>query len=91
MTARHVIYTGRVQGVGFRYSTKRTASGFDVTGWVKNLPDGRVELFAQASEAEEVESFLEDIQRGGLGAHVKEREVRAVPADMSLRGFVIVR
>ena len=43
MTARQVYYTGRVQGVGFRYSTKRIASGYDVTGSVKNLPDGRVE------------------------------------------------
>ncbi|WP_395719496.1 acylphosphatase [Prosthecobacter sp.] len=91
MTARHVFYTGRVQGVGFRYSTKRIASGFDVTGWVKNLPDGRVELFAQAFEVEELEAFLEDIQRSSLGSHIKEREVKLVAADPSLRGFSIVR
>jgi len=91
MTAKHVFYKGRVQGVGFRYSTKRIASGFDVTGWVKNLPDGRVELFAQAFEAEEVDAFLEDIQRSSLGSHIKEREVKVVPADPNLRGFSIVR
>ncbi len=91
MTARHVFYTGRVQGVGFRYSTKRIASGFDVTGWVKNLPDGRVELFAQAFDADEVEAFLEDIQRSSLGSHIKEREVKVAAADTSLRGFNIVR
>lgn len=91
MTARHVFYTGHVQGVGFRYSTKRIASGFDVTGWVKNLPDGRVELFAQAFEAEELEAFLEDIQRSSLGSHIKTREMKAVAADANLRGFSIVR
>ena len=67
MTAKNVLYSGRVQGVGFRYSTKRIASGFDVTGWVKNLPDGRVELLAQALEADELEAFLEDIQQSSLG------------------------
>ncbi|MBE2285338.1 MAG: acylphosphatase [Prosthecobacter sp.] len=91
MTARHVFYTGRVQGVGFRYSTKRIASGFDVTGWVKNLPDGRVELFSQAFDADEVEAFLEDIQRSSLGSHIKEIEVQVAAADTSLRGFNIVR
>lgn len=91
MTARHVFYTGRVQGVGFRYSTKRIASGYDVTGSVKNLPDGRVELFAQAFEAEEVDAFLEDIQNSSLASHIREREVKAAPAQPGLRGFSIVR
>ena len=46
MTAKRVLYSGRVQGVGFRFSSKQIARGFDVCGWVKNLPDGRVELLA---------------------------------------------
>lgn len=91
MTAKHVFYTGRVQGVGFRYSTKRIASGFDVTGWVKNLPDGRVELMAQAFEADEVDAFLEDIQQSSLGSHIKGCEVSAIPAQPGLRGFSILR
>ncbi|MEZ5386740.1 MAG: acylphosphatase [Prosthecobacter sp.] len=91
MTARHVFYTGRVQGVGFRYSTKRIASGYDVTGSVKNLPDGRVELFAQAFEAEEVDAFLEDIQNSSLASHIREREVKTAPSQPGLRGFSIVR
>lgn len=91
MTARHVFYTGRVQGVGFRYSTKRIASGFDVTGWVKNLPDGRVELFAQAYEADELDAFLEDIQRSSLSSHIKETELKVTLAQPNLRGFSIVR
>lgn len=91
MTAKHVFYTGRVQGVGFRYSTKRIASGFDVTGWVKNLMDGRVELFAQAFEMDELDAFLEEIQRSSLGSHIKEHEVKVAPAEPNLRGFSIVR
>lgn len=91
MTARQVYYTGRVQGVGFRYSTKRIASGYDVTGLVKNLPDGRVELFAQAFETDEVEAFLEDIQNSSLASHIKERQVQIAPAQPGLRGFSIVR
>lgn len=91
MTAKQVLYKGHVQGVGFRYSTKRIASGFDVTGWVKNLPDGRVHLMAQASEADELDAFLEDIQQSSLASHIKEREMKVVPAETGLRGFSIVR
>jgi acylphosphatase len=91
MTAKNVLYSGRVQGVGFRYSTKRIASGFDVTGWVKNLPDGRVELQAQSLDAEELEAFLEDIQQSSLGSHIKQCEVKAIAAQPNLRGFSILR
>ena len=91
MTAKNVLYSGRVQGVGFRYSTKRIASGFDVTGWVKNLPDGRVEMLAQALEADELDAFLEDIQQSSLGSHIKQREVKAIAAEPNLRGFSILR
>jgi len=57
----HVIFSGRVQGVGFRYTARRAAGGFDVTGWVRNLPDGRVEFEAQGERAE-VEACLEEVR-----------------------------
>lgn len=91
MTARQVFYSGRVQGVGFRYSTKQIASGFDVTGWVKNLDDGRVEMQVMAAEAGELDAFLEDIQQSNLGSLVKERIVNKIPPLTGVRGFVIVR
>ena len=47
LTACRIFYEGGVQGVGFRYTVKQIASGYDVAGWVRNLPDGRVELQAQ--------------------------------------------
>ncbi|MCB1208156.1 MAG: acylphosphatase [Verrucomicrobiales bacterium] len=91
MTARHLFYTGRVQGVGFRFSTKQIASGFDIAGWVKNLPDGRVELWAQSADADELEAFLEDIQNSTLGSLIKETQTVAVPADARVIGFSIIR
>lgn len=50
-------YSGTVQGVGFRYTTCRVAERFNVTGHVRNLPDGRVELIAEG-DADEVDRFL---------------------------------
>lgn len=47
----HVYYTGRVQGVGFRFTTQDLAKDLEISGWVKNLRDGRVELVAEAEEA----------------------------------------
>ncbi|MBL9133233.1 MAG: acylphosphatase [Verrucomicrobiaceae bacterium] len=90
MIARKVFFTGRVQGVGFRYSTKQIASGFDVCGWVRNMQDGRVELQTQG-DADEVDSFLEDIQRSNLGSFIKEREVLVAAVQPGLRGFSIIR
>ena len=68
---RQVFYTGRVQGVGFRYSVKQIASGYEVTGWVRNLPDGRVELVARG-HAEEVDAFVDAIAGSHLGTYIKE-------------------
>jgi acylphosphatase len=91
MIAKQVLYTGRVQGVGFRYTAKQIASGFEVTGWVKNLPDGRVELQAMAADAGELEAFLMAIQESDLSGLIKEHAVRPVTPLIGVRGFSIVR
>ena len=65
-------FTGHVQGVGFRYQVVSIAKGFDLTGYVKNLSDGRVELLAEGDESE-VLSFLEAIE-GELDLHIKSVE-----------------
>ena len=55
-----MLYAGHVQGVGFRYTAQRLARGYSVTGFVRNLGDGRVELVVEG-ESGEVDRFLEDI------------------------------
>ncbi len=91
MPAKQVIYSGRVQGVGFRYSTKQIASGYEVVGSVKNLPDGRVELKAMSQDAEELDDFLAAIDESNLGSLIKECEVSVIPALTGMRGFSIER
>ena len=70
-TAKRVLYSGRVQGVGFRYSTRQLAADFAVAGYVRNTADGRVELVAEGDPAE-VERF--GAQLGSLIDHVKALE-----------------
>ncbi len=59
---RVAYYRGRVQGVGFRYTVNRIARRYQVTGYVRNLDDGRVELVAEG-EAEQVKQFLNEVAR----------------------------
>jgi len=84
-----VFYEGRVQGVGFRYCVRQLACGFEVTGWVRNLPDGRVELQA-CGERGEVDEFLSAIQESELKAHIKRTETHPVHVFAS-KGFEIAR
>jgi acylphosphatase len=58
MIRRTTHFSGHVQGVGFRYTAIHVARGFEVVGYVRNLPDGRVELLAEGNEAE-IARFLD--------------------------------
>ena len=62
----NVKFTGRVQGVGFRWNVKDVSSGYSMTGYVKNLSDGSVEMLAEGEE-EEVLSFLVGVEERMLG------------------------
>lgn len=90
MKTKRVIFEGRVQGVGFRYTTKDLARGFDVLGTVRNLPDGSVELII-SGEGEEMEEFLRDLTEDSAVAHhiteVRQEEIAPLP---DLKGFTIV-
>jgi len=86
----HVFYTGRVQGVGFRYQAKVAAAGFEVTGVVRNLPDGRVELVAEGN-ADELEGFRQSIKDSGVGPMIRREDVAWSDATGEFRGFEIVR
>jgi len=88
MTAKQIFYTGRVQGVGFRFSVKQLVRGFEITGWVRNLPDGRVELQAMG-EDEELEGFLREIQDSHLGGFIREAEVHSISLLENISKFSI--
>jgi acylphosphatase len=83
-----VFYEGNVQGVGFRWSVRNVAKGFDVTGFVRNLHDGRVELQA-AGEDEEVRAFLEAILQSELRAYIKKHSETPLSDAPTFRGFEI--
>lgn len=79
MKARaHVFVSGRVQGVFFRYETRREAKRRNVKGWVRNLPDRRVEAVFEG-EKEDVAELVEFCRRGPTGARVTKVEVRWEP------------
>ncbi|MBI3253086.1 MAG: acylphosphatase [Candidatus Omnitrophica bacterium] len=65
----HLFYSGRVQGVGFRFTAERLALELGLVGWVKNLPDRRVELVCEG-EREDVEALLRRIRESSLGASI---------------------
>ena len=69
---RELYYAGRVQGIGFRYTARSLAGGFDVAGFVRNLPDGRVHLVVEGATAE-LDKFL-DAVKAEIGYYVKEIE-----------------
>ncbi|KYH42249.1 MAG: acylphosphatase [Candidatus Bathyarchaeota archaeon B63] len=84
----HVYVSGRVQGVFFRYETRRRALRLGVSGWVRNLPDGRVEALFEG-EKEEVEEMIRFCWRGPPGAIVRDVEVHWEKPAGDLRGFHI--
>jgi len=80
MIRRTVFFSGRVQGVGFRYTTCRIAARFPVTGYVKNLSDGRVELVVEGRQAD-LERLIEEISAEMQG-HIRACSMR----DSEARG-----
>lgn len=78
---RRVIYHGRVQGVGFRVTTHRLATGFQISGYVKNLSDGTVEV-AASGQADEVDRFLAAITRE-FSRNLRDTVVSDFPPDSS--------
>ena len=69
----HVYYTGRVQGVGFRYTAERFALDLGLCGFVKNLSDGRVELVCEGPK-DRIEALLKQILESSLGPHIKKAD-----------------
>lgn len=84
----HVLYSGRVQGVGFRYTVKSVANGYMVVGVVRNLPDGRVEMIAEG-EKPELEEFRTAIRDSGVRHFIEAEEAQFSDATNEFRGFEI--
>ena len=76
-----------MQGVGFRYTVQRLADGFDVSGYVKNLPDGRVELVVEGKPAETA-AMLSRID-AALGHYIREAKTDVGTAGREFDGFTI--
>lgn len=79
-----------MQGVGFRFTVKMLARGFEVTGTVRNLQDGRVELAAEGVKTE-LEDFRKAIQDSELGSFIRQEEASWADAKNEFRGFEIIR
>lgn len=88
MTSLQVFYEGNVQGVGFRWAVRDAAKGFDVTGWVRNLPDGRVELQVTGEE-NEARAFLDRIAQGELHSLIHKQTENKLEKPAAARGFEI--
>jgi acylphosphatase len=88
MIAIHGSVHGLVQGVGFRYATRRAARRLDVVGWVRNEPAGSVEFWAQGPP-DAVARFRRFLEDGPPGAAVVRTDVDEVDPDPSLAGFEV--
>lgn len=83
----NIYYSGRVQGVGFRFTAIDIASELDVTGWVKNLHDGRVEVVAEGEERL-LREFLDKIQQQ-MGRYVRDVDINWLEYQGEFREFDI--
>lgn len=88
MKQLRAIFHGYVQGIGFRYSTERISRQYGVTGYVRNLRDGTVEVTAEGEE-KELQEFLQAIRDGPLGPHILEMETDWREATGQWRNFTI--
>jgi acylphosphatase len=83
-----IIYSGRVQGVGFRYTVRQLAHGFDVVGFVRNLDDGRVEMIIEG-EGEELGRFIQHVAESDLAPYIRQTSVTSQPPTGEFRSFSI--
>jgi acylphosphatase len=84
----HIVVTGRVQGVGFRYATVDAALRVGVRGWVRNTRDGRVEIIAEGSP-EQVGELVDWCHRGPASARVTAVQCSETTSNEELHGFQV--
>jgi acylphosphatase len=86
-TARKIVFSGRVQGVGFRFTALNIASRYELKGYVRNLPDGDVEMFAQGT-AEAIDDCTRDLQDSFVGT-ISHIDIEEATPDPKLTDFKI--
>lgn len=84
---RQVLFSGSVQGVGFRYTTRSIAKHFDVTGYVRNLPDGGVEVVVEGA-ADQLDGFLRELS-DRMSSHIRQVKSDKRPALHEFANFGI--
>ncbi len=89
MKQYHLYFSGNVQGVGFRYTSQRIAKNYKISGWVRNLSDGRVEMIVEGSE-DEIAKFLEDLQTHFEG-YISSKDVEIGEMTDEFKDFRIVQ
>ncbi len=87
MIRKHAYYSGRVQGVGFRYTTARIAANYSVNGFVRNMMDGRVEIVVEG-EKSNVQAFL-DAVTGEMNGYIRDTRTIDEPDADKFTGFDI--
>lgn len=87
MQRREVFYSGRVQGVGFRYTARRVAADYRVTGFVRNLPDGRVHLVVEG-QTSELNAFLRRLA-DAMQDYIRDQTVGNLAASGEFTDFEI--
>ena len=87
MIRKHIYYSGRVQGVGFRYTTARIAANYSVNGFVRNMMDGRVEIVVEG-EKSETHAFL-DAVAGEMNDYIRDTRTIDEPDADKFTGFDI--
>lgn len=85
--AKHIIYIGRVQGVGFRFTAFHIANRYKLTGFVRNCPDGTVEMLAQGPDAN-IDNCIRETKDSFPG-YVRETRIEEIPIDPQYMDFKI--
>ena len=84
----HVIVSGHVQGVGFRYFVKESAESLQLTGWVRNMTNGNVELLAEGDH-ETLQTFINRVRQGNALSYISDLEIHWLPAGQQHHKFMI--
>ena len=87
MVGAHITYIGRVQGVGFRFTVQRYAMSLNLVGWVRNCPNGSVEMLVEGAK-KDIEKLCQNVEEYFTG-HIRNREIQFTTADRKLTGFEI--